>query len=455
MEPRIIQRAEHPISRRDIDPNVLKVLYRLINAGHLAYLVGGGVRDLMLGRRPKDFDVATSAHPQQVRDLFRNSRLIGRRFRLVHVFFGPQNVEVATFRRRSDELGGGPDDPLIRLDNTFGTPQEDAFRRDFTVNALFYDPSTFHVIDYTGGVDDLGARLIRTIGDPETRMREDPVRMLRAVRFAAKLDFAIEPATRAAIERHRQDLLKAAMPRLVEETYRTLGQAGAGRAACLMEELGLLEPLLPFLSEHLKASAGTAVQPLMISHMSALGRLIDEGFAADHAFVLGAMFFDFMRARRSRAARSEFDLLGALRRRGFARGDTERMRLVTDAFGHLAAPSRRTRRLMHRPYFAHARRFFEMVAPSYGIDLGPLERFLKDPKTFFAGPPRGDDHAPRSPARRRKRRRRHRRSRHASSGLGASMIDSSAADSTHENGASTSSPSKHASRSAPDVTRRP
>ena len=214
MEPRIIERAEHPISRRDIDPSVLKVLYRLINAGHLAYLVGGGVRDLMLGRRPKDFDVGTSAHPQQVRDLFRNSRLIGRRFRLVHVFFGPHNVEVATFRRRSEELGG-LDDPLIRLDNTFGTPQEDAFRRDFTVNALFYDPATFHVIDYTGGVEDLGARLIRTIGDPETRMREDPVRMLRAVRFAAKLDFAIEPATRAAIERHRHDLLKAAMPRTV------------------------------------------------------------------------------------------------------------------------------------------------------------------------------------------------------------------------------------------------
>ena len=452
MEPRTIERADHPISRRDIDPNVLKVLYRLINAGHLAYLVGGGVRDLMLGRRPKDFDVATSAHPQQVRDLFRNSRLIGRRFRLVHVFFGPQNVEVATFRRRSEELGG-PDDPLIRLDNTFGTPQEDAFRRDFTVNALFYDPATFHVIDYTGGVDDLGARLIRTIGDPETRMREDPVRMLRAVRFAAKLDFAIEPATRGAIERHRQDLLKAAMPRLVEETFRTLGQAGAGRAACLMEELGLLEPLLPFLSEHLKASAGTAVPPLMISHMSALGHLIDEGFAADHAFVLGAMFFDLMRARRARAERSGFDLLSELRLRGFARGDTERMRLIMDAFEHLAAPSRRARRLMHRPYFAHARRFFEMVAPSYGIDIGPLERLLKDPKTFFAGPPHGDDRAPHSAARRRKRRRRHRRSRHARSGLGASMIGSSAADSTHENGASTGSPSKRAQR-APDVPRR-
>ena len=438
MEPHIIERAEHPISRRDIDPNVLKVLYRLINAGHLAYLVGGGVRDLMLGRRPKDFDVATSAHPQQVRDLFRNSRLIGRRFRLVHVFFGPHNVEVATFRRLSEELSG-PDDPLIRLDNTFGTPQEDAFRRDFTVNALFYDPATFHVIDYTGGVDDLGARLIRTIGDPETRMREDPVRMLRAARFAAKLDFAIEPATRAAIERHRHDLLKASMPRLVEETYRTLGQGAAGRAACLMEELGLLEPLLPFLSQHLKASSGSGAQPSTISHMIALGQLIDEGFAADHAFVLGAMFFDFMRARRLCAERNDFDLLSELRLRGFARGDTERMRLVTDAFEHLAAPSRRTRRLMQRPYFAHARRFFEMVAPSYGIDMEPLQRFLNDPRTFFAGKPGGEDRAAASGHRRRRRRRRHRRSRHAPGG-GLS--------------ASAGSPSKQAQISGPDLPRR-
>src|ERR1700688_3166027 len=251
-EPRILERSEHPVSRRDIDPRVLKVLYRLIQAGHAAYLVGGGVRDLMLARRPKDFDVATSAHPQQVRDLFRNSRLIGRRFRLVHVFFGPHNIEVATFRRRAEDVPES-EDPLIRHDNTFGTPEEDAFRRDFTINSLFYNPRTFHVIDYTGGVADLEARLIRTIGDPEVRMREDPVRMLRAVRFAAKLGFEIEPATRAAIERHREDLLNASVPRLVEETYKTLGQPAAAHALVLMEELGLLEHVIPILAKHLKA----------------------------------------------------------------------------------------------------------------------------------------------------------------------------------------------------------
>ena len=441
MEPRIIERADHPISRRDIDPNVLKVLYRLINAGHLAYLVGGSVRDLMVGRRPKDFDVATSAHPQQVRDLFRNSRLIGKRFRLVHVFFGPQNIEVATFRRRSEEISA-TDDPLIRLDNTFGTPEEDAFRRDFTVNALFYDPATFHVIDYAGGVDDLRAGLIRTIGEPEIRMREDPVRMMRAVRFAAKLNFEIEPATRAAIETHRHDLLKASMPRLVEETYRTLGQAEAGRATCLMEELGLLEPLLPFLSEHLKGHTGERAEAPTLLHMGALGRVIEEGFAADHAFVLGAMFLDLVHTRTKSEARDDFDLLGELRLRGFARGDTERMRLLTDAFTHLAAPSRRTRRLARRPYFADARRLFEMVAPSYGIEVGVLHRFLDNPDAFFNQSHGQSESVPGGTQRRRKRRRRRsRRPRHPISGVShsASTGDGGAATS-HQNEALSTAP---------------
>ena len=250
VEPSIIERADHPVSRRDIDPNVLKILYRLTNAGHIAYLVGGGVRDLMVGRRPKDFDIATSAHPQQVRALFRNSRMIGRRFRLVHVFFGPKNIEVATFRRLA-EAAADVDDPMIRHDNTFGTPEEDAFRRDFTINSLFYDPRTFRVIDYAGGVPDLRSRLIRTIGDPPTRIREDPVRILRAVRFAAKMGFEIEPATRAAIETHRGDLAKASVPRLVEETFRTLGVGSGADALMLLEQLGLLDALLPAISDHL------------------------------------------------------------------------------------------------------------------------------------------------------------------------------------------------------------
>src|SRR6202008_2899165 len=166
-----------------------------------------------------------------------------------------KTVEVAPFRKQAEAVAD-TDDPLIHLDNTFGTPEEDAFRRDFTVNALFYSPQTFQVVDFPGGVDDLEARLIRTIGDPELRMREDPVRMLRAVRFAAKLGFEIEPATRAAIERHREDLLNASVPRGVEEIYRATGIAGAGRAFELMHQLALFDLLLPPLARFLRAGAG-------------------------------------------------------------------------------------------------------------------------------------------------------------------------------------------------------
>ncbi|MGH7917715.1 MAG: polynucleotide adenylyltransferase PcnB, partial [Candidatus Binataceae bacterium] len=374
-QPTILERSRHPISRRDIDPNVLKVLYRLINAGHLAYLVGGGVRDLMMRRRPKDFDVATSAHPHEVRELFRNSRLIGRRFRLVHVFFGPHNIEVATFRRRGEEQPES-DDPMIRHDNTFGTPEEDAFRRDFTINALFYDPRTFHVIDYAGGVADLGARLIRTVGEPEIRMREDPVRMLRAVRFAGKLDFAIEPATHAAIMRCRGDLAKASPPRLAEETYRTLGSSGAAKALILMAKMGLLENLLPLLSEHLHhehdpASAAT------VRNMAALVHMMEHN-ELSHGLILATLFADLCLVNVS-GARRELPLVEDLRRRGFSRADTEQMRLLLDALPHLLRPSRLTRRLTRRPYFPEAMRLFEMLAPTYGVDVAGVERFLTQP----------------------------------------------------------------------------
>ncbi len=456
LEPRILHRAEHPISRRDIDANVLKILYRLAGAGFEAYLVGGGVRDLMLSRKPKDFDVATSAHPQQVRDLFRNSRMIGRRFRLVHVFFGRQNVEVATFRKQAEAVAD-TDDPLIRLDNTFGTPEEDAFRRDFTVNALFYSPQTFHVIDFPGGVDDLEARLIRTIGDPELRMREDPVRMMRAVRFAAKLGFEIEPATRAAIGRHRADLAKASVPRLVEETYKTLGQPEAAHAIVLMEELGLLEYVIPILSAHLKSRGATLAEQPAVRNMAALGRAIASGFSPDHSIVLAALMLDFYRDLRSGGDR-RVDLLGSLRARGFARGDTEQMRLILEAFQNLAAPTRRTRRLMRRPYFPDARMFFEMTAPTYSIDSARMIRFLTDPDAFSASParggdarasdtpsPAGDGAAPAPGGNRRRRRRRRRRSRHGSAVHGASAPV--AAQPGDRNGAGASAPS-------PDPTRR-
>src|SRR5204863_4964082 len=218
-EPRILARSEHPVSRSLIDKNALKVLYRLQSAGYKAYLVGGGVRDLMLGRKPKDFDVATDARPNEIRRVFRNARIIGRRFRLAHVLFAEGVVEVSTFRRipLAGEVPtpdpttgeGAPRDLLITSDNTFGNPREDAFRRDFTVNALFYNIADFSVIDYTGGVDDLQRHLIRAIGDPDVRFQEDPVRMLRACEFAARLGFGIEHGSQEAIERQKGELRKA------------------------------------------------------------------------------------------------------------------------------------------------------------------------------------------------------------------------------------------------------
>ncbi|HXZ88070.1 MAG TPA: polynucleotide adenylyltransferase PcnB, partial [Candidatus Binataceae bacterium] len=396
MEPFIIERSEHPISRRDIDPNVLKVLYRLINAGHIAYLVGGGVRDLMVGRRPKDFDVATSAHPHQVRDLFRNSRLIGRRFRLVHVFFGPQNIEVATFRRLSEDVADS-DDLLIRHDNTFGTPEEDAFRRDFTINSLFYDPRTFRVIDYVGGVQDLQSRLIRTIGEPQTRMREDPVRMLRAVRFAVKMGFELDPATQTAIETHRDDLAKASVPRLVEETFRTLAVAEPERALVLLEQLGLLPAMLPGISEHLKSSGASLAETPTVRNLAALGATIAEGNVPSRGLVLACLFADLhLDAVHNSARARHFELVEMLRGRGFSRADTEHMRLLLEALPHMLRPSRITRRVSRRPYFAEARRLFALIAPVRGADIAALDRFLAEaPRTHQ--PALHPHHAPQGP----------------------------------------------------------
>ena len=365
VEARILSRADHPISRRNIDPNVLKVLYRLINAGHVAYLVGGGVRDLMLQRRPKDFDIGTSAHPQQVRDLFRNSRLVGRRFRLAHVFFGAQNIEVATFRRRS-EVEADDGDPMIRHDNTFGTPEEDALRRDFTVNSLFYDPQSFQVIDYVGGLADLEARVIRTVSDPEVRMREDPVRMIRAVRFAAKLGFAIEPATRAAIRTHREDLLKSSTPRLIEEIFGTFCAAPPAQALILMEELGLLEVLLPALSEHLRAAQIPVHESVTVRNLAALEQALSGGLEPSRAFILACLFADLHLSTQNRPSDSpRVELHEELRGRGFPRGETERMRLLLNALSRLMNPARRLRGMHRRPYFAEAKALHELVAPAY------------------------------------------------------------------------------------------
>jgi poly(A) polymerase len=254
-EPVIVPRAEHPISRRDIDADALKVLYRLHEAGHAAYLVGGSVRDLLLGRRPKDFDVGTSAHPYQIKKLFRNCWIIGRRFRLAHVRFGNKTIEVATFRKnvpagteaepaeRAER--SEPSESIQHHDNTFGTPEEDAFRRDFTINALFYDISTYSIIDYVGGLQDLKDSVIRSIGDPSVRFQEDPVRMLRAIVMASRLGFHLDPPIVDAINRHRSLIATAAPPRLIEEYYKILRSGSAEQTFRALAEHRLLEPVTP------------------------------------------------------------------------------------------------------------------------------------------------------------------------------------------------------------------
>ena len=318
-----------------------------------------------------------------MRDLFRNSRLIGRRFRLVHVFFGPQNIEVATFRRHTEELPE-TDDPLIRHDNTFGTPEEDAFRRDFTVNALFYDPGSFQVIDYADGVADLRAGLIRTIGDPELRMREDPVRMIRAVRFAVKLGFEIEPSTRAAMERHRGDLVKAAVPRLVEETFRTLALAGADQAFMLLERFGILELLLPFITENL--ASGAPARERTVRNLAAMSRALEAGQELSRPFILGCLFADYHLSRPHDAASEDrFVLVDALRGRGFSKADTEHMRLLLEALTHIITRSRTLRRLARRPYFDQARHLWELIAPSAAQEPAALDAYLAAPSHPPAG----------------------------------------------------------------------
>jgi poly(A) polymerase len=245
--------AKPEIPEELLDPDAVKVVRRL-RRGHQAYMVGGCVRDLLLSIRPKDFDVATSAHPNQVRDTFRNSRLIGRRFRLAHVFFrGGKIIEVSTFRANPlDELQDLPSDLLIRHDNVFGTAEEDARRRDFTINGLFYDVDEARVIDYVDGKADLSARLVRTIGNPDVRMREDPVRILRAIRFAAKCAFEVEPRTFAAMKAHVHEIPRCAPPRVMEEMLKLLRSGAARRCFELMHEVGALRILLPPVAAYLE-----------------------------------------------------------------------------------------------------------------------------------------------------------------------------------------------------------
>jgi poly(A) polymerase len=266
-KPNILTRQEHGISRKQMSQNAMRILYRLKDNGYAGYLVGGCVRDLLLGREPKDFDVVTSATPGEIKRLFRNCRLIGRRFRLAHLHFKDEIIEVATFRSQSvdepepetepsEQRQRHPrqlkdDDGMILRDNVYGTPAEDALRRDFTVNALAYNIADFSIIDFTGGLADLNAGVIRTIGDPAVRFQEDPVRMLRAVRFAALLGFTIEAETYAALLAAAPTIVRAAPPRLYDELLKLFLSGEGAHCAALLQQTGLLAALLPRFSQWL------------------------------------------------------------------------------------------------------------------------------------------------------------------------------------------------------------
>ncbi len=289
--PCIVPRAEHPISRKNIDPEALKVLYRLHDHGFIAYLVGGCVRDLLLGKTPKDFDVATDAHPQQVREIFRNSRLIGRRFRIAHVYFrGGKYIEVSTFRRKS-EFDDETESPPLLSENTFGTPGEDAQRRDITINGIFYSIRDFSLIDYVGGLKDLQNRVIRCIGDPEEKFHQDPVRMIRVVRHAARTGFRIEEGTYQSLLRHGEELITCSRARVRDEFFRDLGEGTARDSMELMLKSNLLTVLFPFLT---RLPEGDRVNGFFFSVLEAIDRQHRQGSPFPQDFTLTVFLLPFL-----------------------------------------------------------------------------------------------------------------------------------------------------------------
>lgn len=300
MKPTLIPRPDHIVSRKQISQAANKVLYGLKDAGYTAYLAGGGVRDLLLKRNPKDFDVATNATPEQVKQTFRNCRLIGRRFRLAHVYFHNEVIEVATFRApTADPKTCGEnchrvsDSGVVLRDNVFGTPEQDAMRRDFTVNALFYDIADFSIIDYANGMADLERRILRVIGEPEARFTEDPVRMLRAVRFAASLDFSIEATARDAIKTHAARLEDCSSSRLYEEIQKLLSCGKSERVFELCCELDVFEHLFPEIGAWLKAPDGEEKTHWLQKTFHQIDRWRNAGFNINPALLFALLFGEY------------------------------------------------------------------------------------------------------------------------------------------------------------------
>lgn len=443
-EPRVVPRAEHTLSRADVDPDALKVLYRLRQGEYIAYLVGGSVRDLLLGRRPKDFDIGTSAHPYQVKKLFRNCWIIGRRFRLAHVKFGTKVIEVATFRRQvqpGEEIvedgvpaaehrteGAGetlevPDDAaalsaraeaqLIHRDNTFGTPEEDAFRRDFTINALFYDIATFSIIDYVGGLDDLRAGLVRCIGDPDVRFREDPVRMLRAVALAARLGFTIEQPILDSMGRLRHEIANSSPARLIEEYYKILRAGSAETTFRGLGDAGLIEPI----ASELHNGAGEALWRSLANIDAYRRKFSSTPETLSNAVLLGTLLVPIGQAPSAvrSSSRREADIrprpvLARLGNLPLARRDLERLRQILALQRRLrdvTASVRAQRALTHRSIFREALTWLEI----HGDTPDVVEHWITVLAERGADEPVGPVSDAAEPGDRPRRRRRRRRRR--------------------------------------------
>ena len=423
--PRVMPFAVAP---ERIDPDAAKVVRRLVRGGYTAYLVGGCVRDLLLDRNPKDWDVATSARPNEVRTLFRNCRIIGRRFRLAHVMFGPNKlVEVATFRKtpegaeladdwlppaaagraRDDDdeaddeavpaeedtgaqvldsmLAHRPprrpnrpgEDLLIRHDNVFGEPWEDAVRRDFTMNALFYDIERRELVDFVGGLDDVERRLIRTIGDADVRFREDPVRILRAIKFAARLDFAIEPNVYDAMVAHREDLLRAARPRLLEEVLRLLRGGASRRSFWLAWETGVLSVILPELSSFLDDDDHDRTR--LWRRLAALDALVARNELPSDAALLVTLLLEpieeFLRGSKDSVHATQRLLEELAERLAMPRRMFDRVRQIV-------AVQRRIHQGRHLPlvrkdFFPDSAAVWSLDATARGLDEGEIRRTLE------------------------------------------------------------------------------
>jgi len=421
--PRIISRSEHRISRANISDNALKVLYRLKSAGYQAYLVGGGVRDLSLGREPKDFDVATDARPEAIKKLFRNCRLIGRRFRLAHVHFGPEIIEVATFRALHDPNGdaGGDrviEDGMIVRDNVYGTLEEDALRRDFTINALYYNIADFTVVDYTGGMEDLEAGVVRLIGEPEVRYREDPVRMLRAVRFAVKLGLKIHPDTAAPISAMAELLQHIPPARLYEECLKLFMSGMALDAFEALRRFNLFAQLFPGVERVLLRDEHGISTRFISAALRNTDERIAEGKPVTPVFLFAALLWPAVREamqayleqdelpeQQALQAASQEVLQEQVQRVAIPKRISIPMREIWNLQLRLARRGgRRAGRLLGHPRFRAAYDFMLLRA-----EVGEVEQEVADWWTAFQA---GSDEERRrmteqtAPSRRRRRRRR-------------------------------------------------